>query len=211
MVIIRTSAVDVSIQAVSPESSLGFSSAAQAAIGRAIIGREGAPAAPRPVAKSRNLRIIGTSSSLCFGCWASQRFDAGFTGANADRLVDAVDEDLAVADLSRAGRLGDRLDRAIDEGVVDDDLDLHLGQEAHGVLRTAIDLGLALLAAKALHFTDRQALDAERGQRVAHVVQLEWLEDRHDHFHLISPLGTEAAWNGLPSRSKQRANPLNSV
>ena len=81
---------------------------------------------------------------------------------------------------------------ALDQGVVDHDLDLHLGQEAHGVLGAAIDLGLALLAAEAFDLADRQALDAERGQRVAHLVQLERLEDRHDHFHCRHPPGGAA-------------------
>src|SRR5687767_15709505 len=48
-----------------------------------------------------------------------------------------------------------------------------LRQETHGIFGAAIDLGLALLAAEALDLADRQALDADARQRIAHVVQLE--------------------------------------
>src|SRR5215211_366932 len=156
MVIISTSAVEVSIQAVSPVSSLSF-----------IVYFPW---------------IVDWLKSA-----GSQRLGAGLAGTDADRLLDRGDEDLAVADLAGAGGLADRLDRALDQGIVDHHLDLHLGQEAHGVLSAAIDLGLAFLAAEALHFADGQALDAERRQRIADVVQLERLEDGHDHFHFGCP------------------------
>src|SRR5690606_29732264 len=44
----------------------------------------------------------------------SERRRAGLAGANADDLVEVVDEDLAVADLAGSSRLLDRLDRLID-------------------------------------------------------------------------------------------------
>src|SRR5690606_1745518 len=66
----------------------------------------------------------------------------------------------------------------------DGDLDLDLGQEAHGVFGTAIDLALPLLPAEALHFAGSEPVNAERGQRFAHLVQLERLDDCDDEFHL---------------------------
>ena len=44
---------------------------------------------------------------------ASNRGFAGLAGADPDHLIDSGDEDLAVADLSGARRLDDRLDRAV--------------------------------------------------------------------------------------------------
>ena len=80
----------------------------------------------------------------------SDRFLARLAGADADDLLDVGDEDLAVADLAGARGLDDRLDRALDQRVADDHLDLHLGQEVDDVLGAAIELGVALLAPEAL-------------------------------------------------------------
>src|SRR5689334_24823948 len=62
--------------------------------------------------------------------------------ADADRLVDGQHEDLAVADRPGLGRAGDRVDDLLHQRVADHDLDLHLGQEVHGVLRAAVELGI---------------------------------------------------------------------
>ena len=51
-----------------------------------------------------------------------------------------------------------------DELVRDDDLDLHLRQEVDDVLGAAVELGVALLAAEALHLGDGHALDADARQ-----------------------------------------------
>src|ERR1700755_1952729 len=51
-----------------------------------------------------------------------KRVRAAFAGADAHGLLDAGDEDLAVADLAGVGGLLDGLDRALDLGVVDHDL-----------------------------------------------------------------------------------------
>ena len=92
------------------------------------------------------------------------------------------------------------------------DLDLDLRQEAHGVLGAAIDLGLALLSAEPLDLAHRQSLDAERGQRVADLVQLERLEDRHDHFHFgCPPPGGTPAPKVQSRGSKLHANALRAI
>ena len=57
---------------------------------------------------------------------------------------------LAVADLAGVGGLDDGLDGRLDLRVGQDDFDLDLGQEIHGVFAAAIDLGVAFLAAKPL-------------------------------------------------------------
>src|SRR5258708_25541852 len=145
---------------------------------------------------------------------------ARLAGADAQRLLDGGDEDLAVADLAGMGGLLDGLDGALDLGVVDHDLDLHLGQEAHQVLGAAIDLGLALLAAETLDLADRQPRDADAGQRVPHFGELDRLDDGRHEFHaqssslsgLWSPKRLVAKrraahWQKKPSWKTRRAQP----
>src|SRR5688572_5388718 len=75
---------------------------------------------------------------LCRWSARGRRLDrvlAGLAGADADDLVDRAHEDLAVADASGLGRLGDRGDDLADVVLVHDDLDLHLGDEVHDVGR----------------------------------------------------------------------------
>ena len=68
-----------------------------------------------------------------------------------------------------------------------DDLDLHLRQEVHVVFGTTVDFGLALLPAEPLHLRDGEALHAEWRQCLAHVVELEGLDDGHDQLHVAAP------------------------
>src|SRR6185312_10931618 len=103
--------------------------------------------------------------------------------ADADDLLDRRDEDLAVADLAGARRLDDRLDRALGERVLQDHLDLDLRQEIDDVLGAAVELGVALLAAEALDLGHGEPGDAELRQRLAHLVELERLDDRFDLLH----------------------------
>src|SRR6266536_2623745 len=120
------------------------------------------------------------------GGYCSDRRFAGLAGANPHDLLDRCDEDLAVADLSRPRGFYDRFYRAFDEIVGDDHLDLDLGQEIDDVLRTAIELGMALLAAETLNLRHREPADADIGERFAHLVELERLDDGFDFFHCRS-------------------------
>src|SRR5260221_4330702 len=108
---------------------------------------------------------------------------AALAGADADRLVDRADEDLAVADAAGMRGVLDRLDGALDQRVLHDDLDLHLGQEIDDVFGAAIELGVALLPAEPLRLGDRDALDADLVQGFLHLVELERLDDGFDLFH----------------------------
>jgi hypothetical protein len=47
---------------------------------------------------------------------------------------------------------------------------------------------MALLAAIALDFRHSQAVNANRGQRIANLVQLERLDNSHHDFHLFFPV-----------------------
>src|ERR1700722_5115241 len=104
-------------------------------------------------------------------------FLAPLARANADRLFDGDDEDLPVADAPGLGALLDRFENVVHELVGHDDLDLHLGDEVDDVCRSPVDLFLASRAAEALHLGHGHSLDADLGQRVLHLVELERLED----------------------------------
>src|SRR5438128_12678392 len=98
-------------------------------------------------------------------------------------MVEVDDEDLAVADLAGFCSRGDRVDGLVDLVRIDGDLDLDLGQEAHGVFGAAIDFRVAFLPAVALDFRHRQTVNADGGQGVTDFFEFEWLDDRHNNFH----------------------------
>ena len=77
----------------------------------------------------------------------------------------------------------DRLDDAVEHVVLDRGLDLHLRQEVDDVLGAAIELGVALLPAEALDLGDGDALHADRREGLAHLVELERLDDGGNEFH----------------------------
>nr|GFB21052.1 hypothetical protein [Tanacetum cinerariifolium] len=104
----------------------------------------------------------------------------GFAGTDADGLFQIDHEDLAVTDLAGVGRFGYRFDNAVQILVVDRNIDLHLGEEVDYIFRTAVELGVALLTSEAFDFSNRDALHADFGQRLAYVVQLERLDDGSD-------------------------------
>src|SRR6185436_12442485 len=83
--------------------------------------------------------------------FASNGFLAPFPGANADHVVDRRDEDLAVADTTRARRLRDDLRRARGLRVVEEHFDLDLRQEVDDVLRPSVELRVPLLPPEPLH------------------------------------------------------------
>src|SRR6185437_2527241 len=107
----------------------------------------------------------------------------GLAGANADRMVEVDDEDLAVADLAGLGSRGDGIDGLVDGFGSDGDFDLDLGQEAHGIFGAAVDFRMAFLAAVTLDFRHRETVNANGGQGIADFFELEWLDDRHNNFH----------------------------
>ncbi len=97
------------------------------------------------------------------------------------------DEDLAITDLAAVGALAKCLDDAFKLLFGHRDLDLDLGQKINDVFGAAVELGVSFLSAKALDLAHRNALHADFGQCLAHVVEFEWLDDRHDHFHRYFP------------------------
>ncbi len=73
-----------------------------------------------------------------------------FAGADADGLLEGADEDFAVADLTRAGRGGDRLDRALDELARHRDFDLQLRAESSRRIRRRDRFPCGLFAGRSL-------------------------------------------------------------
>src|SRR3989304_6581075 len=81
-------------------------------------------------------------------------------------------QDLAVADRARAGRLDDDVDGALRVRVLDDELDLALGQHVHPVLLTTSPrVDDALLDAAAGDVDDVEADEARGGGRLLHPLQ----------------------------------------
>ena len=117
-----------------------------------------------------------------------KRVGVGLAGADAHRLIDRGDENLAVADLAGLGGADDGVDHLVDAVGRHRHLDPDLGQEVHRVFGAAVDFGVALLAAVAFDLGHGHAVHADRDQRVADFLELEWLDDGDDQFH------------GLPSR-----------
>jgi hypothetical protein len=57
------------------------------------------------------------------------------------------------------------------------------GKKIDDVFGAAIELGVSLLPTEAFHFRDGNALDANRRERLADLVELEWLDDGGNEFH----------------------------
>src|SRR5262245_18680216 len=82
----------------------------------------------------------------------SQCLDAGFARADADDLGQVADEDLAVADVTRARRFHDRIHDVGNDPFGNNNLDMHLGNEVHSVFDPAISLFLPALTAESADF-----------------------------------------------------------
>src|SRR5690606_7974347 len=173
MTMITTSTVAMSIQAVSPLSSLAASCAA------AGPANARASAAVSAAASGKRMAVISVSVSGC----RLKSGRIGLAGADADYLLEVEHEDLPVADLSGIGGSLDGLDRLLEELRPDGGLDLHFGEEIDDVLGAPIELGVAFLPPEALHLGHRDALHADARERLAHLVELERLDDCTDQVH----------------------------
>src|SRR5262245_23303819 len=186
MVISSTSTVAVYMK---PMSALLAVGASCANAGSAT--SESAAAAPSMPAMRVNKREVISLTPLSFArlvLLMSKRCIVGFTRADAERMVDWRDEDFSIADLAGFGGLDDRFDGLVDLRRRNDDLDLDLREEAHGVFGTAVNLGVTFLAPVAFDFGDRHALQPDVGQRLADLLELEGLDDGCDEFHSRTPL-----------------------
>ena len=97
------------------------------------------------------------------------KLEVAVTTDQVDRVVEAIQT------AANSGKIGDG------------DLELDLRQEVHHVLGAAVQLGLALLPSEPLDLGHGNALHAHLGERFAHIVELERLDDRHDELHSRHP------------------------
>src|SRR5579884_322203 len=124
-------------------------------------------------------------------------------GADADRLLDVQDEDLAVAHLAvlaGAGGAGDHVDHPLHDLVPHHRLDLEPRSERDVDGRSPVALGVAALGPAALHLGHGHAAHAAFVEDVLDLLQALVPDDRHHHLHALeaSCLGT-ATGTSYPS------------
>src|ERR1700733_14444128 len=113
-----------------------------------------------------------------------ERVAVGFAGPDSQRTINRRHEYLAVADLSGACAGANDLDGLIGEIGCDRDLDPQLRQEIHHILRAAIDFSVALLTSVTLDLGHGHAADPDRGERLAHFVELEGFDNGDNELHV---------------------------
>src|SRR5262249_12832658 len=115
-------------------------------------------------------------------------------GPDSHDVVNCRYPDLAVTDLVGTRRLGDRVDDTRDGNLVDENLDLDLRGEGHGVLGAAVHLSVALLATEALRLSDGHPVGPDRLESGLNLIESERLDDRSDEHHRTSPasVGSDA-------------------
>src|SRR3954462_678171 len=195
MVISRTRTVAVIIQALSPLLMTRAAGARGPAAAPAVGAGDGSinggaaaravsPASPAPISfLDVMVELLFASLDMC----GLQRRGVGFAGADADGVVDVVDEDFAVADLAGLGRRGDGVDDLVGLLARNSDFDLDLRQEIHGVFGAAVDFSVSLLTPVTFDLGDGQPVHPCRSQSVTDLVELERLDDGHDDFHGFDP------------------------
>src|SRR4030095_7385249 len=119
---------------------------------------------------------------------ALDRIRSFFPGTDAYDFLNWGNKDLPVADLSRLRTVGDHFNYLRRLVVRDKNLDLHLRQKIHRILRAAIKLGMSFLAAETFDLPDSHPLDPGFGQSFFNLIQLEWLNNRFNHHHANIPL-----------------------
>src|ERR1700693_2208223 len=127
MVIISTSATEVSIQAVSPESIFGASSANAGTAASIAVKNAGSPA------RNQLFDVMGGSSVKLRSFRGSESIGVGLASADAHRVVARIDENFSITDLAGLGGPGDCADDFLNLVCRYRDLDLELRQEVHGI------------------------------------------------------------------------------
>ena len=115
-----------------------------------------------------------------------ERLLAAVVIADSNHIRHVINEYLAVANFSGAGRAGETLDYFFRPVVCNHDLYFDLGQKVDGVLHPAIDLLVPFLPAMATYFADTHPMNADRDQSVFYGVELEWLDYCFYLFQLVS-------------------------
>jgi hypothetical protein len=106
-----------------------------------------------------------------------------FASTDTNDFLDGGDEYLAVADPAGMGRLLDRFDSALDQTVVQNHLDLHLGQEVHDIFSTTVQFRVAFLSPETFGFGDGNPLDPDFVKGFLHLVEFEGLNNGFYFLH----------------------------
>src|SRR5690348_2650788 len=120
--------------------------------------------------------------TVLHGLWAV------LAGADAHRVLDADDEDLAVAHLTlpRAARDRQLVDHGADDLRSHHRLDLQARAQRNVHRPSAVGLGVAALRAATLDLGDRDAGNSALVQHVLDLLQALVADDRHDHLHRVA-------------------------
>lgn len=106
-----------------------------------------------------------------------------FIGPDADGVFNRADKHFSIPDFAGFCGFDDGVDRAVQQVVLDHELDLDLRQKIHRVFTASINFGVTLLPAKALHLTDSHTLDPQARKGFFDFFQLKGLDDGLDLFH----------------------------
>src|SRR6266496_367425 len=139
---------------------------------------------------------------------ASHRFLADLFRADAYRVFHWKNENFSIPDLAGLSRGHDHADRFVHHVVGEHDFHFHLWQEIHGVFTAAINLGVAFLPAEPLYFRDGHPFDAELGECLFDLLELERLDDRFQFFHVDV---SSAPRGALQSKAKRGTRSLSNA
>lgn len=114
---------------------------------------------------------------------ASDGIGSTLASPDPDRFKHFADKNFPITDLAGVGCLNDGFDHGVTGAVIDDDLNLHLGEEIHRVFTAAVNLGMAFLTAKTFDFHDGHSFDPNLREGLLDVFEFEGLDDRFDFFH----------------------------
>src|SRR5262245_13735996 len=198
--------MEVSIQAVSPELGVQFSStgvvppaqaggaaAASSAYERSMADMLRNRAKRTPNARATSparvgfLNVMGLTPVARRLSAGSECCGVGLAGADAHGGIEREDEDFSVPDLTGLGGCGAGVDGLVDLVGCDRHFDLDFRQEAHRIFGAAINFGVALLTPVTLDLGHGHPVHADPGKSVADLVELERLDDGHDDFHGLTP------------------------
>ncbi len=112
-----------------------------------------------------------------------QRILARFAGSNTNGIVEGVDEDFSVTDLTGLGGLDDRIEDHSQVIVRANDFDLYFGNEIDGIFGAAIDFSMSFLATVALDLADRHSVNPSFREGIFDVIQFEMTHDSFNFFH----------------------------
>ena len=114
----------------------------------------------------------------------SNRLLSSFLGANADGVFDGTNENFSVTDLAGLGGFDDCIHRRVDLAVTEDHFNFYLWQEVDCVFAAAINFGVSFLPSKAFDLRHGHAFDANTGERLFNIFELEGLDNGLDLLHV---------------------------